>query len=479
MPFCNLSLFLLIFILVVLYSPTEQSTLQKPLVRFGYINVDFGASSRQWSESWPEGIRLINNFSPKILFPNLSSYVNSTTYPYATLTPSARSVRRTYAWVGDTLVVSVNSTSSPLLSRLVPPISWLSQSGCKVRVFSNVAEELQVTSLSPSTDPNAPHPSSQASSQPSPEASTGSSQLPNSLYLESMLRHIDVIQLYASRSPRSGRAAASRSSRVLELSVSKQAVESVLGVLREGGFSREDIFRMLDKAPWLLALNVSGAVLQRLHGDLTAAPLALTPRDSVHIISHCPYLLAMYTRYPGKDVQPTIRTLLGLGYSPAALPALRAEALYVLGKVQHARREGAAAYALYSQSLAHNPEMLLAAYGAAEILMASREYADALQLFEKVLKLKPQDKDSLAYVLLLRGVVKGEVAPLDKLREALGANPSTSSSASAASSSSSSSSGFPFALDLWLSQGELRHHAAKEGAAKAADWPGALRCYAH
>ncbi|RYY72889.1 hypothetical protein EON63_20300, partial [archaeon] len=86
-------------------------------------------------------------------------------------------------------------------------------------------------------------------------------------------------------------------------------------------------------------------------------------------------------------------------------------------KLHHARQEGAAAYAFYSQSLSHNPEMLLAAYGAAEILMVSREFGEALSLFEKVLKLKPADKDTLAYVLLLRGVVRGEVAPLGAVRE--------------------------------------------------------------
>jgi hypothetical protein len=46
--------------------------------------------------------------------------------------------------------------------------------------------------------------------------------------------------------------------------------------------------------------------------------------DVVHIISHCPYLLAQYFKYPGKDISSTIIALLDLGFKEKdLLPYIR------------------------------------------------------------------------------------------------------------------------------------------------------------
>ena len=39
----------------------------------------------------------------------------------------------------------------------------------------------------------------------------------------------------------------------------------------------------------------------------------------MHIISHCPYLIAQYFKYKGRDVHSTVRALLDVGYPPSKL----------------------------------------------------------------------------------------------------------------------------------------------------------------
>ena len=40
--------------------------------------------------------------------------------------------------------------------------------------------------------------------------------------------------------------------------------------------------------------------------------LGVTPSQFVHIVSHCPYLLAQYCRYKGRDLHATVLALLAL-----------------------------------------------------------------------------------------------------------------------------------------------------------------------
>lgn len=136
--------------------------------------------------------------------------------------------------------------------------------------------------------------------------------------------------------------------------------------------------------------------------------------------------------------------------------AVRAESCYILGKVAHTQGDAKTAYAYYGEAIAEVPDMALAAYGAAQIVFAGKDYDKALELFEKVHKVTPDDKDTLAYVTLLRGIQKGQAAPLDKLREC--------------------SAGFQFEVDLWLSQAQLRHRLKTDS---QVDHLSALRCYSH
>ena len=59
----------------------------------------------------------------------------------------------------------------------------------------------------------------------------------------------------------------SDSGRVIEISVRKQLAEQSLSCLRMHGFTRPDIYRMLEKGPWVLAFDISG-VLPRLCANI-------------------------------------------------------------------------------------------------------------------------------------------------------------------------------------------------------------------
>lgn len=118
------------------------------------------------------------------------------------------SARRTYNWQAEELVISFNMTSiaNPTCTRLQPPIDWLASSGAKLKVLhecSGTGEEIT-------------------------HKSTCS---------------------------------------VVEVSVSRKFAEASLITLRDYGFGREDIYRMLDKGPWALVFDISTA-LPRLFGSL-------------------------------------------------------------------------------------------------------------------------------------------------------------------------------------------------------------------
>jgi tetratricopeptide (TPR) repeat protein len=143
----------------------------------------------------------------------------------------------------------------------------------------------------------------------------------------------------------------------------------------------------------------------------------------------------------------------------SALAMIRAESYYILGKVAHAQGDTKSAFEFYREALVEAPDMALAAFGAAQILFSGKDFDQALDLFEKVLKTSSDDKDTLAYVLLLKGMQRGEQASMEKVRE--------------------SAAGFQFDFDLWLSQAELRHKRSELKPDNRMDYPAALRCYSH
>lgn len=106
-------------------------------------------------------------------------------------------------------------------------------------------------------------------------------------------------------------------SSVIEVSVSRQFAENSLATLRNKGFTREDIFRMLDKGPWVLAFDIPSALPPLF--DSLKNDLGLSQSQAVHIVSHCPYLIAQYARYKGRDVFATAKALMDVGYTLSRL----------------------------------------------------------------------------------------------------------------------------------------------------------------
>ena len=233
------------------------------------------------SSSWPEGIKLTNNISPSgsTKIPRLFYQVNSSAVQIK------RQQVRTFVWQGDDLTILFNITSiqSPLCTRLTPPLSWISASGCKVRLLHRSAQGVSAPDRSGSSD------------------DTGENSLRT--YSE---EKTDDSQEKLTLVP---------SSSTVEIVASRSLVENTLSCLRMKGFQREDLFRLLDKGPWILAFDVR-PIIPRLFHDLQH-DLKLSESQAVHIISHCPYLIAQYFKYKGRDVYATARALFEAGYSQA------------------------------------------------------------------------------------------------------------------------------------------------------------------
>jgi tetratricopeptide (TPR) repeat protein len=135
----------------------------------------------------------------------------------------------------------------------------------------------------------------------------------------------------------------------------------------------------------------------------------------------------------------------------ATVSLVRAESYYILGKISQAQKRFKLAYDFYKRSYYESTEMILAYFGEAQVVFALGDYATALELFEKIKTNSnvPDDRDTLAYIGLLRGVVRGELMELDALKEV--------------------APGFAFEFELWLSQGQLRLK-------KQIDHPVGLKC---
>jgi tetratricopeptide (TPR) repeat protein len=114
---------------------------------------------------------------------------------------------------------------------------------------------------------------------------------------------------------------------------------------------------------------------------------------------------------------------------------LKAEAYYIMGKVHHMQGRAEKALACYRKSLAES-EFMLSAFGAAQIQLSRHELASAYDLFERVLKEFPDDKDTKAYFYLVKAMHKKELTPMEQLKDVC--------------------FGFQFEADSWMLQGQLR-----------------------
>ena len=229
-------------------------------------------SSDPFGSRWPAqaGIKLVENIKQQPM--------RATAFPRR-IVP----VRRTYEWQGEQLIISFNMTaiSNPTCTRLVPPVTWLSSSRSRVKVshsglltkptkFAIDVTDYATSSLVP---PSSSSSSSYGKKDEDDEVSSSS----------------------------------------IQVSVPRTSAESSLSTLRMNGFLRQDIYRMLDKGPWVLAFDIS-STLPRLFRGLMG-DLGLTQAQAVHIVSHCPYLIAQYAHYQGRDVVTTFRALLDAGYT--------------------------------------------------------------------------------------------------------------------------------------------------------------------
>ena len=73
---------------------------------------------------------------------------------------------------------------------------------------------------------------------------------------------------------------------------------------------------MFDKGPWVLAF--SSKLIPKLFKDLRE-DIGFNQSETVHIVSHCPYLVAQYARFSGRDVYATAKALVECGYEGSRL----------------------------------------------------------------------------------------------------------------------------------------------------------------
>ena len=184
------------------------------------------------------------------------------------------SLKRMFSWQGDELLVTFNMTSlnNPTCTRLVPPLCWLSQHGAKVKVLHEGQSGDSATTVEGNETPE------------------------TSLYYD--------------------RTSVVPSQSTIQLTIEREKVGRRLTAFRMQGFTNEDLFTMLDKGPWVLAFTSES--LPKLVKDLKE-DVGFNSSEVRHMISHCPYLVAQYSRFKGRDVYTSAMALMDAGYDPMKL----------------------------------------------------------------------------------------------------------------------------------------------------------------
>lgn len=226
---------LVLLVILLSWNPEALNSIARRLNFISIGNYEESFQSEVSARDWPSGsgIRLINNISPAgtVKIPKLYHQLNTSSVQIK------RQQSRTFVWHGDELTILFNMTSlqSPLCTRLTPPLSWISASGCKVRVLHRGLKT--------------------------------SSSLMDIIVCPEDVSNQEVCQ-------------SSEPTSTIEIVAPRKVVEATLSTLRMMGFQREDLFRILDKGPWILAMDVR-SVVSRLFGDLQVVCLALS-RLSLH-----------------------------------------------------------------------------------------------------------------------------------------------------------------------------------------------------
>ena len=129
---------------------------------------------------------------------------------------------------------------------------------------------------------------------------------------------------------------------------------------------------------------------------------------------------------------------------------IKAESTYLLAKIFHIQEQYQDAIKYYNDVLNISPKFSLAAFSLGKIYFSLEKFKDSESYFERVAQIHPEDKDTQAYLILVRSYVKNEIVSVDKIKEI--------------------SPGFPFEIDLWLVQAKLRQK-------NSCDYLSALKCY--
>ena len=127
-----------------------------------------------------------------------------------------------------------------------------------------------------------------------------------------------------------------------------------------------------------------------------------------------------------------------------------AESYYIQGRIHQDRGDIDNAASLFSAALQKWESMDLATFALAKIQLSRGEHKDAMLNFEAVAKRNPEDRDTEAYLCLLRALVRNELTTYDKIKDI--------------------AAGFEYDIDLWLTQGQLRQKHPEEFGV-------ALKCY--
>lgn len=206
-----------------------------------------GNESYVFKRNLPTILYKQRDFLPRTLIIDNNKNLDAFQYDRRRGSISSLHARKRFILGEKEIIIScvVSKFSNPSSTRLVPPITWLTSSGSRVKVLHSVTKPgIPTSSLPPS--------SSSSSSNDSLDIERFEvSSLSNTIdKAQAIKRDSGVVQ-----------------SSVLEISVPRKRIDETLMNLRANGFKKQDIYRMLDKGPWTLAFDVPGP-LTKLLADL-------------------------------------------------------------------------------------------------------------------------------------------------------------------------------------------------------------------
>jgi len=145
-----------------------------------------------------------------------------------------------------------------------------------------------------------------------------------------------------------------------------------------------------------------------------------------------------------------VLSLANRAITESMISGVKSDGYYILGRVYYAQSNLTSAAECFNQAIALNENMMLAWFAIGQIRLISGDYSASLEAFKCVLKKFGNDKETQAYIMLLKGLINKEVTKYESIVEV--------------------ASSFEFEIDLWLTQGKLRQSDPLEFSA-------ALNCY--